>query len=236
MPAYLGLAHLYVNMDDSAHAVATLRKALEAEPQNAAVWFELGMCHSRAKDWGPALEALGRAVTLEPENRQYVNTLGYALARAGMLQDAVTCLARVNGEAAARYQVARMLQHLQQPALSRQYLIEALQKNPDLTQARELLAQLDGVPAPTPPLPQTPQPAPPPVPAPAPAVQQAVVRPAPAAAAPAVQPVVFTEEARPIRDGEEVVAERAEKRPRAGVLLPPPPMLSMPAVDGSPGR
>ena len=40
LPAYRSLAHLYVEMDDYEHAVATYRKALRLQPRNAAVWLD----------------------------------------------------------------------------------------------------------------------------------------------------------------------------------------------------
>lgn len=147
MAAYRGLARLYQQMGDHAHAVATYRKALEMAPKDASLWLELGMCYNRKKDWAPALECLAKAVELEPENRRCVDMLGYTLARAGRYDDSVACFARIGGEAKAHYNVARMLQHLQQPELARQHLQLALQQDANLTNAQQLLNELNGRPA-----------------------------------------------------------------------------------------
>jgi tetratricopeptide (TPR) repeat protein len=144
LPALQELAVLYVAMDDHAHAVGTLQKALQFYPQDAKLWYELGMCHSRQKEWQPALEALGKAVERDPENRQYVNTLGYALARAGRYDESLACFGRVNGEAKAHYNLARMLRHMDQPELTRQHLELALQKDPELADAKSLLGEMNG--------------------------------------------------------------------------------------------
>jgi len=146
LPAYRSLAKLYVEMDDYEHAVATYHKALRLQPRNGALWFDLGMCHARYKAWPAALDALNRAHDCDPENRQYLNTLGHALARTGRYQDSLNCFVRSYGnEAMAHYQLARMLHHLGQNDQARQCLQAALQRDPNLEPAappsRELLRE-----------------------------------------------------------------------------------------------
>jgi hypothetical protein len=53
-------------------------------------------------------------------------------------------LARVNGEARAHCDVARMLRHVDRPAEARQHALAALEKDPKLERARDLLNELDG--------------------------------------------------------------------------------------------
>ena len=143
LDAYTGLAYLYLAMEDHEHAVAT-RDGLKYHPQNAGLWFDLGTIYSTRKEWGPALEYLAKAAELEPENRLYVNTLGHAQARSGRPQDALRTYLRVNTEAKSYITVARMMQHINQPELSRQYLQAALQKDPQVQGAPELIALLEG--------------------------------------------------------------------------------------------
>jgi hypothetical protein len=149
LPAYLGLARLYTAVQDHAHAVETYQRGLKAMPQNAPLWYELGMCHNAEKEWGPTLECLGQAVKLDPENRDYINTLGVALARAGRFQESLDCFGRVSSPAMAHYKLARTLQHLQQPELSRRHLELALQKDPGLASAQAMMTELNGPPAST---------------------------------------------------------------------------------------
>jgi tetratricopeptide (TPR) repeat protein len=148
LPAYRGLARLYEQMNDLSHAVATYQKALKAAPKEASLWYELGMCQGRQKDWDQALEALTKAVDLDPENRQYVNTLGFTLGRMGRYQDSLNCFLRVNSEAQAHYKLAQMLQHVQQPQLCKYHLQVAVQKDPSLEAAQKMLAQVEGRAAP----------------------------------------------------------------------------------------
>jgi Tfp pilus assembly protein PilF len=144
LPAYYGLARLYEAMGDHAHAVATYKNGLKVAPQTAGLWFELGMCYGRQKDWQAALEGLTKAAELEPENRHYANTLGYALAWVGRYQDSLQCFSRVMSEAQAHCNLARMLAHQKQTDLAKQHLQVALQQDPQNAEAQELLAQVEG--------------------------------------------------------------------------------------------
>src|SRR5262249_18825675 len=81
--AYQALARLYVKLNQPEQGLETLKKALKLKPDDPGLLFELGMCHSRQKQWEPALEALGKASEKAPENRPYAQTYAYALARAG---------------------------------------------------------------------------------------------------------------------------------------------------------
>ena len=89
LDAYLGLAKLYLVLDDDEHAIATLTTASKVHPDSGGVWFLLGMVYSKRKTWEPALAYLNRAAQLEPENRTYVDTLGTALAHSGKPEEAL---------------------------------------------------------------------------------------------------------------------------------------------------
>jgi tetratricopeptide (TPR) repeat protein len=141
--AYLGLGRLQQMSGENEGAQAVYERALKVQPNEPRLWFELGMCHCRAKNWSTALEGLGKAAELDPGNRQYSTTLGFALARAGRYEESYVALARHNGEPKAHYDLARMLCHLNQPELARQQLTLALQKDPSMAQARALAAELD---------------------------------------------------------------------------------------------
>jgi Tfp pilus assembly protein PilF len=132
VPAYQGLARLYMALRDLPLAVENYQKAVKLAPTHAALWYELGLCYNYQKNWGPALECLDRAVRIEPGNRSYVNTLGVVLAEVGRYEDSLKCFVRCNGEALGYYRLAQTLRHLQKPELSQRYLEVALQKDPSL--------------------------------------------------------------------------------------------------------
>jgi tetratricopeptide (TPR) repeat protein len=147
LAAHKALAHLYMTMNDHEHAVGSYQQALNLAPNDGALWFELGMCFARSKAWENAVVDLTKAVELDPENRRYHNVLGYTLARAGRYQEGLMELGKYNGEATAHFLLARMLDHLNQPEMCKAQLKMALEKKPDLEDARKMLARLNGAPA-----------------------------------------------------------------------------------------
>ncbi len=141
--AQAGLARVYASLGDFDHAFETYRKALAKAAKDHGMWYDMGMCHNRRKDWNEACKCFQMALELDPENRQYMQTLGFTMARAGQIDQSVAILSRAMGSALAHYNAARMLKHLGQPDVCRQHLQLALQVNPNLDQAREMLASLD---------------------------------------------------------------------------------------------
>jgi tetratricopeptide (TPR) repeat protein len=148
VPAYVSLARLYESTDDHERAVASYRKALDLKPKDAELWHDLGMCQARKKEWDKALQALAKASDLDPENKAYARSLGFCQARAGQYEKSFATLSKVEGEAQAHYNVARMLHHVKQDDMSKEHLRLALQTNPQLTEAAQLLVELEtGAPA-----------------------------------------------------------------------------------------
>jgi tetratricopeptide (TPR) repeat protein len=143
VPAYGGLARVYMNMNHLDKAQETYHRALQRFPKNMSLWYELGLCCCRAKQWDAAIRSLEKARELEPENRAANQTLGFCLARAGHVQEGLETLSRVMTPAEAHYNIARMLHHMQHDDLCRRFLGQALQLNPDLSGARSLQASLD---------------------------------------------------------------------------------------------
>jgi tetratricopeptide (TPR) repeat protein len=144
--AHAALAQLHASQGDHNRAMELYRKLIDKHPKDGAVWYEVGMYHNRKKDWNQALISLHKAIELEPDNQEYIKKYGFTLARAGRPDDAVVCLGRVMHKADAHYNVARMLQHMKQPELCKQHLQIALQTNPGLAGAQQMLAQLDAGP------------------------------------------------------------------------------------------
>lgn len=143
LEAAVALARLYDSRGAHDQAVAVYQKAIKVHPKVAGIWADLGMCHARHKEWDPAIRCLHKATELDPEDRQMALNLGYCLARAGHHDESLVCFRKTVGEARAHYNLARMLQHMQQTDLSRYHLQLALQKDPQLAPAQDLLAQLD---------------------------------------------------------------------------------------------
>jgi tetratricopeptide (TPR) repeat protein len=144
IPAHIGLANWYDANGNHAKALATYQQAAKLAPKDKGLLFQLGMCHARHKDWEPAIDNLRKAHELDPDNRQCAKTLGLCLARAGRYDESLATLEKVEGKAEAQCTVARMLHHMNQDEASRQQAELALQSNPNLAQAHELLEELEG--------------------------------------------------------------------------------------------
>lgn len=142
--AVQGLARVYMRMDDFEHAFEAYRKALDKNPKDHGMWFDMGTCHNRHKDLAQAIGCFQKALEIDPENIQYMKTLGFTLARAGQVEQSLPYLTRALGSALAHYNIARMLEHMGQVDPSRQHLQIALQINPNCEQAREMLAAMEG--------------------------------------------------------------------------------------------
>src|SRR5438128_6113713 len=152
LPAWIGLARVHRDLGDYDRALDTYRKGLEKYPREVGLWVDLGMCQARNKDFDGAIRSLQTAVELDPENRQAMQTLGFCLARSGRFEQSLAYLTKTMGQANAHLHVARMVQHLQEKGslqpqaahdLCRRHLQLALQANPNLVAAREMLTQLD---------------------------------------------------------------------------------------------
>src|SRR5262249_9716565 len=144
--ALLGLARLYYDMNDHDRAVAAYQRALKQDPKNVVLLYELGMVHARAKEWNPALAHLKAAYEIDPNNKEGATTLGHCLARCGHVDEALEVFRRTVGEGRAHYNLARMLHHMNQDELCRQHLGLALQADPQLVDARDMLVSLNARP------------------------------------------------------------------------------------------
>ncbi len=148
--AMFGLARVCDKEGDYATAEAGYREILKAAPNDAQVWYELGMCQARQRNWDQAVEALQRANQLSRSNPTYSSHLGWALARSGQYDAALAHFRRTVGLAKANYNLALMMDHLGYSDVCRRYLIAALNADPNLEEARSLLESLQPVSTPRP--------------------------------------------------------------------------------------
>lgn len=144
VPAYVALARWFDVGGNHDKAVGTLHAALKIAPRDKSIWSGLGMCHARAKEWQPATDALRKAVELDPDDRAISKQLGLCLVRAGHTDDGLAALKKTSSPAEAHCTVARMLHHMKQNGASLQHVQIALQHEPSLGAARELLDELEG--------------------------------------------------------------------------------------------
>jgi tetratricopeptide (TPR) repeat protein len=141
--AYRHLALLYAKTNDFDRALDIYKKVLTKNPKDAAVWYDLGQCHNRRKDFGESVHCFQKAIELEPENRDYLKTLGFTLAWTGQTEQGLKYLTRTQGSALAHYNIARILLQRDRLDEAQFHLRLALRENSHLEQARELLDSLE---------------------------------------------------------------------------------------------
>ncbi len=145
--ALLGMARYYARVGERDKAVEVYKKYLTLNPADRDVPHEVALAHAQWKDWAGAVAWCEFALKLDPENLSVRKTMAFCLARDGRWDDALGVMLKVMPEAQARYLMARVLEHQNQPAASRQQAALALKADPNYVAAREFLAELDQLPA-----------------------------------------------------------------------------------------
>ena len=154
------------NRHDQDAAIAAFRKALDAAPNSALVFFRLGSAYMTKRDYSSAIAPLKRAAELSPEAPAIHQMLGFALLSQGYFNDAIPHLekAREYGalgiaqlqsghpeEALANFQLALakspadpdLLYYLSKASnsLASQSVDKLLATAPDSARAHQVLAQ-----------------------------------------------------------------------------------------------
>ena len=142
-PALLGLAKYYVRLNEREKAIETYKRYFAAYPKDKEVAHEVALAHAQWKDWAGATAWCEFALKIDPENLSIRKTMAFCLARAGKWDEGFAVMCQVMPEAQARYLMARVLEHQNQPEASRMQLQLALQADPAYIPAREFLVELD---------------------------------------------------------------------------------------------
>ncbi len=145
LEAHLGLARMWEASGNHDRAVESFGHALKLQPKDASIWVEVGMIHARNREWQWSLDCLKKAAEMDPDNKSYAITYGLALARAGRFDDSLPYLRRGGkGEAEAQCLLAQMLHHIGQDDSARERVQLALQADPTMQPARDLLERING--------------------------------------------------------------------------------------------
>ena len=139
--ALLSTARLYARQGKHQEAAEFFDKAVAVKPQ-AATYNELALSLKGQGKAEEAKSAIRQAISLEPSNSRYRNNLAGMLVTQGRSDEAVKELKQVFPEAVANYNVAYLHFRNQNVAAAQQHLQAALQVDPNLAEARELLKQI----------------------------------------------------------------------------------------------
>lgn len=141
--AVLALTRVYQRNGRADSAIALYRDALKTHRKDATLWNDYGLCLGEQKHWPEAIDALKRAVQLDPHRALYHNNLGMLLAGGGKIDEAWKEFREAVGAAPAHYNIAVMLLRAGKPAEARDHLERALALMPTFSDAKDLLARLN---------------------------------------------------------------------------------------------
>ena len=140
----VALARTAGRTGDLPRAEALYVQAAKLQPQDAAILNDLGLCYVKQGKFDAAIEVLARAVQQSPNSVRYRNNFATILVNAGRPDAALQQMAAVHGRAVAHYNVGFLLFKRGDAKRARRYLGLALQADPQMVPARQVLAQLDG--------------------------------------------------------------------------------------------
>ena len=144
LSALLSTARLYDRQGQAPQAAEFFQKAIKAKPDDAALYNELGLVKAKSGSAAEAESNIQKAIALDPTNSRYRNNLAGILVESGRSDEAVKQLEQVFAPAVANYNVAYLHASKQNIAAAQQHLQLALQIDPNLKEARELMNRLGG--------------------------------------------------------------------------------------------
>ncbi len=141
-PALLSTARLYERQNEKDKAVEFYQKAATVAPNNAAIFADLGSLQARSGNLTAARSELQKAVNLDPKSSSYRSALAGVMLDSGNAEAAMAELNQVNSPAMANYQMAYLHFARKNVPATQQYLGSALQIDPNLKPARDLMASM----------------------------------------------------------------------------------------------
>ena len=142
--ALLSTARLFERQGEKDKAVEFYQKAGVVAPNNAAIFADLGNLHARAGNLPAARAELQKAVNLDPKSTSHRSALAGVMLDSGNADAAMAELGQVNSPAMANYQMAYLHFSRKNVPATQQYLGAALQIDPNLKPARDLMVSTGG--------------------------------------------------------------------------------------------
>lgn len=142
--ALVSTARLYDRQNQTDKAIEYYQKAVKAKSDDAGFYNDLALAFQKQGKLPAAKDNLQRAIAIDPKNVRYHNNLATVLVENGQSTDAVKQLEQVLSPAIANYNVAYLHFTKQNIPAAQQHLQSALQIDPNLQQARDLMNQLGG--------------------------------------------------------------------------------------------
>lgn len=138
LPALQSVARLQLRQDQYAQAIETYQKVIRVSP-SAENYSELASAQQKSGQLNEAKTSIQKAISLDPNVPRYRNNLAGVLVSLGRSDEAVKELQGIFPPAVANYNVAYLHFMNKNMAATQQHLQLALQADPNLQQARDLL-------------------------------------------------------------------------------------------------
>lgn len=116
---------------------------VDATNGSPTAWANLGFCHEISGDPANAENAYQQGIAKDPKSEICRVNYGLMLARAGRIDDAKAQLGAVLKPAAVHYNLGSVFEQQGRKEFARQEYIIAIEKDPNLLDARSRLASLD---------------------------------------------------------------------------------------------
>lgn len=142
--ALASLARLHKRQDDCVKAIEYYQRASAASPADVRLICELAECQKASGQSPQALESYRKALLLDPQNRESRHGIAGLLLAEGKDTEALEVVGQGESPAMAHYQIAYLHFSRQDLARSQASLQQALQLDPNLQPARQLLEQIQG--------------------------------------------------------------------------------------------
>lgn len=143
-PALASVARLHDRQNNHASAADYYQKAIAASPNDAQLYSDLGMLYARSGQADQACQKLEQAIAIRPTESKYHSNLASVQLDTGKADKAMETLQKVNTPASANYNMALLLVQRNQIQGAQQHLTTALQQDPNMQPARDLLTKLGG--------------------------------------------------------------------------------------------
>lgn len=140
--ATLGMARLNVRAQRLVEAEEGYERAVALAPKSSAVLSEVGQFYAEHQRWERALALLREAQRIEPHEKRHHYYLAMALTKSGQTEDALPHFTESVGEAAAHYNIGRILIENNRRAEAEEHFALALAKDPSLSDAEYFLTEL----------------------------------------------------------------------------------------------
>lgn len=143
-PALASMARLHERRGNKEQAIAAYEQAIAATPNDATLYNDEAMILSGLGRHDEAAAKMRQAIAIHPSNKRFANNLAIVLMNAKQPEQAMAALQQVHRPADAHYNMAYLYAKEQNVALAKQHAMQALQIDPNLAQARQLLDKLGG--------------------------------------------------------------------------------------------